>query len=93
MSVIDEITKSLHPKVAFAAREDKLNVDLSFRMDNLNELRAKVNWFRRGNVKRYVTCIHFGLRRSMTIREITDDSNHYGRLPTKLASAVEIMLR
>ena len=93
MSVVEDIVKALHPKVTFAAREEKVSIDLPYRMEELNRIRAKVNWFKREQVKRYVTCIHYGIRRNMTLREITDDANSIGRLPTRIAAAVEVMLR
>ena len=92
MSCLDDVTKSIGPGLSLVAREEKISVDLTYRISELNEIRNKIIWFTRPNVRSWVTCIKFGLRVNMTLREITEGSGQ-GRLPTKFAAALEMMIR
>ena len=93
MSAVGDIVAAIHPKITWVGREEKTSVDLTYRLAALNELRNKVEWYVRRDIKHYVTSIRFGLRRNITLRELSTEVSMQGRLPTKIAAAVEVMLR
>ena len=81
--------------MSLMARQDKISIDLSYRLSQFNALSAKINWFRRKEVKRIVPCVRFGIRRNFTLREYLeeDDDEDRSKMSTKLAAAIELMLR
>ena len=93
MSWISKMTSYLYPKVTLRARDDKTVVDIAYQLAELGEMKSKVKWYLRKNLRTEVTSYKFGLRRNMTLREQLVDDQNSKLLSTKLACAIEVMLR
>ena len=96
ISVLAETISNLHPRMTLTAREDKISVNVSYRLADLETLTSKMKWYRRKEVKYKVPCIRFGIRRNYTLREVfeeDDDVNDRSKLASKLAAALEMLLR
>ena len=93
MSVIAVIITEIYPRLIWVGRVEKTTVDVTYRVGELDDLKSKVEWYTRPEIKKYVTCIRFGLRSNLTLRELASELTVHGRLPTKIAAAVEMMLR
>ena len=92
ITTVSDVLKGLKGSMELKVREDRVIINVAFSVEEMLDLRNRVEWYAKGEVTKIFPSLYYGLRKNMTIREQLSTEPRR-RPPTKLAIAETVLLR